>query len=460
MRTNKFKLFFLKYFNQQTSTHPTSPLKGLNAGAQMFNISPARLGNTSFVKQKGVALMMALFFTALISFLLFEISKETLYESISASQNIHELRAYYAAKAGEDLSLLRIKAYQMIKSQIQSAGEMAKPFEAKADIIWQFPFIWPPVLPEGAPLNAQNELKTALTETFFKKVSYAPLIEDMGGLIDINNLDSPSKALVDSTKELLLEMYRKEIQANEDFSRKYNIDDIIIVLNNIIDWMDEDQESLNGGAESSLYASRQQLNMPPNQHFKTLSELMLVEGMNAELFRIIEASITTLGNPGININAAEKDILMSLDPRMTSEIVDELIRRRLDLAEHGPFNEALLKDLIEEKLGDFAEFNPSKIPILYSAIANFKIESVGISGKINKTIVSHVYDQTELLESMVSGLKKTYDEKNPKPESQPTDGQTPPPGSAGQSATPEAAKKTQPRVIPSGPPPVVYRKVM
>lgn len=405
--------------------------------------------------------MMALFFTALISFLLFEISKETLYESISASQNIHELRAYYAAKAGEDISLLRIKAYQMIKSQIQSAGEMAKPFEAKANIIWEFPFMWPPILPDGAPLNAQNELKTTLSETFFKKVSYAPIIMDMGSLIDINNLDSPSKALADSTKELLLEMYRKEIQFNEDFSRKYNIDDITILLNNITDWMDEDQESLNGGAESSLYASRQLLNMPPNQHFKTLSELMLVEGMNEELFKVIEGSITTLGNPGININAAEKEVLMTLDPRMTDEIVDELIRRRQDLLDHGPFNESLFRDLIQEKLGDYSNFNPSKIPILYTAVANFKIESVGFSGKISKTVISHVYDQTELLETMVTGLKKEYEDQNqgtnPQNETQNPDPNQDP----NQNPNQGGATQNQPaRVIPNGPPPVVYRKVI
>jgi general secretion pathway protein K len=411
-------------------------------------------------RQKGVALMMALFFTALISFLLFEISKETLYESISASQNIHELRAYYAAKAGEDVSLLRIKAYQMIKSQIQSAGEMAKPFEAKANIIWEFPFMWPPILPDGAPLNAQNELKTTLSETFFKKVSYAPIIMDMGGLIDINNLDSPSKALADSTKELLLEMYRKEIQFNEDFSRKYNIDDITILLNNITDWMDEDQESLNGGAESSIYATRQLLNMPPNQHFKTLSELMLVEGMNEDLFKIIEGSITTLGNPGININAAEKEVLLTLDPRMTDEIVDELISRRQNLLDHGPFNESLFRDLIQEKLGDYGNFNPSKIPILYTAVANFKIESVGFSGKISKTVISHVYDQTELLETMVAGLKKKFEDQNQNNNSQNEPENPNQDPNQNPTQGPGATQNQPARVIPSGPPPVVYRKVI
>jgi type II secretory pathway component PulK len=403
--------------------------------------------------EKGVALMMALFFTTVISFLLFEISKETLYEAISASQRIHELRAYYAAKAGEDVSLLRIKAFQMIKSQIDSAGDMGKPFADKANIIWEFPFVWPPVLPDGSPLNAQNELKTTLTETFFKKVSYAPLIQDMGGLIDINNLDSPSKALAESTKKLILELYRKKIEADDNFSKEYNIDEVTIVINNMIDWIDEDQESLNGGGESAIYTSRQLLNIPPNQHFKVLSEILLVEGMNQELFSVIEKSITTLGNPGINVNAAEKEVLMSLDPRMNDDTVNELIRRRQDI-EHGPFNESLLQELIQEKLGDFSSFNPSKIPILYTAVANFRIESIGTSGKITKTLISHVYDQTELLENMVAGLKKEYDEKNPNPNAPANQNQTNPNSTTSTTTTKKAA-----RVIPPGPPPVVYRKV-
>lgn len=412
--------------------------------------------------QKGVALMMALFFVALISFLLFEISKETLYESISASQGIHELRAYYAAKAGEDISLLRIKAFQNIQVQIESAGDAAKPFAEKANIIWSFPFVWPPILPDGAPLNAQNELKTTLTETFFKKVSYAPIIQDMGSQIDINNLDSPSKALADSTKALILEMYQKKINLDQTFARKYGITDIQEMVNNMIDWIDEDQESLNGGAEAGIYGDRQVLNIPPNQHFKVLSELLLVKGMNQELFDVIGSSITTLGNPGINVNAAEKEVLLSLDPRMNEDIVKELIRRRDD-PEHGPYNESLFKEFIEEKLGDFSSFNPSKIPILYTAIANFKIESVGSSGKITKTLISHVYDQTELLESMVTGLKKKYEEQNPTPGQQPTPGdqtggQKGQPGSTTGGNTDNQTKKKA-RVIPNGPPPVVYRKV-
>ncbi len=411
--------------------------------------------------ERGVALMIALFFTALISFLLFEISKETLYESISASQNIHELRAYYAAKAGEDVSLLRIKAFLTIKSQIESAGEVAKPFADKANIIWEFPFMWPPILPEDAPLNAKSELQTTLKETLFKKATYAPLIIDLGGLIDINNLDSPSKTLADSTKNLILEIYRKRIEEDNNFSRIYNIDEIETVVNNMIDWVDEDQDAINGGSESAIYASRQLRNIPPNQHFKVINELMLVEGMNEDLFKVIETSITTLGNPGINVNSAEKDVLMSLDLQMNDETADEIIKRRQD-PDHGPFNEALFKELIEEKLGSFSDFNSSKIPILYSAIANFKIESIGISGKITKTIISHVYDQTELLEAMVSGLEKAYEEQYPTSGSavSPENGQQNQVGTTGVTQQPSEEKKKPARVIPSGPPPVMYRKVI
>jgi hypothetical protein len=177
---------------------------------------------------------------------------------------------------------------------------------------------------------------------------------------------------------------------------------------------------------------------------------MLVEGMNPTIFSVMETAITTLGNPGINVNTAEKDVLMSLDPRMTDEIIAELIKRRQDI-EHGPFNEALFKELIQDQLGDYADFNPSKIPILYSAVANFKIESIGTSGKISKTMISHVYDQTELLEMMVTGLKKAYEEQNPNPNDQPTPDTTTPP---------DAETKKPARTIPRGPPPVVYRKVI
>ncbi|MCO5113883.1 MAG: type II secretion system protein GspK [Bdellovibrionaceae bacterium] len=406
--------------------------------------------------QKGVAIMMAVFFVALMSFVLFEISKETLYVSIVSSQDVHELKAYYAAKAGLDVSLLRVKAYQQVRNQMDQLGDAAAGYAQKVDILWQFPFVWPPVLPDEAGMVAQSQLNDALAETFLKKVQYAPMIEDMGAKININNLASPSEALAQATKTQLLEVFRRKINEDEEFSSQYVINEIEEMIDHLTDWMDAGNESLRGGDESSYYSSLGEKNLPPNLFFKTKEEMMLVQGMKEDIYQVLEANVTIMGNPGVNINQAEEEVLLSLDPNMTPEIVKELIKRRQD-PEHGPFNESLFKGFVESYLGTYASFNPNKIPIVYSAVANFKIESTGNSGRISKTIEAYVFDQNALLNDTVAQLKeKEEKEQGGAPQSGTgNDPQTP----GSNPTTGGAATQKTPRNIPKGPPTVVFMKV-
>ncbi len=51
----------------------------------------------------------------------------------------------------------------------------------------------------------------------------------------------------------------------------------------IVDWRDEDEEMLEGGAESSYYLLRQSAHVAKNAPFETVKELMLVAGMDAAL---------------------------------------------------------------------------------------------------------------------------------------------------------------------------------
>lgn len=407
--------------------------------------------------QKGVAIMMAVFFVALMSFVLFEISKETLYVSIVSSQDIHELKAYYAAKAGLEVSLLRIKAYQQVRSQLEQMGEAAANYTQRADILWQFPFVWPPVLPEEAGMVAQTQLTDALADTFLKKVQYAPLIEDMGAKININNLASPSKAVAEATKLQILEIFRRKLDEDRSLSDKYVINEIEDVLNHLTDWMDGDNESLKGGDESSYYSSLGERNLPPNLFFKTKEEMILVEGMTQEIYEILDANVTVMGNPAVNINQAESSVLLSLDPNMTPEIVEELIRRRQD-PDHGPYNEELFKAFVEEHFGSYAGFNPQKVPLAYSAVANFKIESTGSSGRISKTIEAYVFDQNALLDDMVESLKKKEEEEQGSNSSYNQAANENPNSAPGGNPAAQNKNKTS-RPLPKGPPNIVFMKV-
>ena len=59
--------------------------------------------------QKGVALMIAIFTVVIVLYLAMEILYETNIEYAVNAQAVHKVKAYYAAKSGYELSLLRIK---------------------------------------------------------------------------------------------------------------------------------------------------------------------------------------------------------------------------------------------------------------------------------------------------------------------------------------------------------------
>jgi general secretion pathway protein K len=68
--------------------------------------------------QKGIALILAMFTIVIVSYLATEIAYETNVEYLVNAAAVQHVKAYYAARAGIELSLLRIKIYNQVTSQI------------------------------------------------------------------------------------------------------------------------------------------------------------------------------------------------------------------------------------------------------------------------------------------------------------------------------------------------------
>ena len=90
--------------------------------------------------QKGVALIISLFAMMLMTFIALEVSYDTSVDYIVAAQQVNRIRAYYAAKAAVEVSLLRIQFY---KQAMGNFDEALGPQKAMLDLIWSFPFAWP-----------------------------------------------------------------------------------------------------------------------------------------------------------------------------------------------------------------------------------------------------------------------------------------------------------------------------
>ncbi len=384
---------------------------------------------------RGVALLMVLFFFMFMTFLAISVSYETIVEYRVASQQVSRLKAYYAAKSGVEISLLRLLVY---KKALAAVGNQID--KSLLEPIWSFPLAWPPsaFLPDGLDLVNQRLIKDAEKESSMDS-SYVTDISLEGALIDINDLGSSSKALQEATKKQLFNIFNMEVQNNEEFADKYEDFDFEKLINNMVDWMDADNQSLNGGSEKNEYYDIEEIDftsfnndfLPPNTPFKTLDELHMVATMEDNFFELLQNRITIFGNKGIQVNHTSQEVLLSLDPEMTPEIVTQILARREDPLAGGPFkDEDDFVNFIANADGseiDPEDFNKRAIPLLFDDIFNFRVTSTGQFAQSTREIVAIVYDFEATKERLITLLEK--EDKKDKNEDQSS-----PPSAGGKSA--------------------------
>ncbi len=105
----------------------------------------------------------------------------------------------------------------------------------------------------------------------------------------------------------------------------------------VIDWIDPDQDvCCASGAEDDVYTARNPPHRAANRYLTSASELMAVEGLDAETYDALEPFITALP-PGwcgaaditpININTAKDQVLLALDANVTTGNVDQWMAER------------------------------------------------------------------------------------------------------------------------------------
>nr|HMN67690.1 hypothetical protein [Bdellovibrionales bacterium] len=100
--------------------------------------------------QKGVAMLIAMFAFTLLSFIAIEVAYDTSVDQVVSSQQVNRVRAYYAAKAGVEISLLRVMLY---KQAIAAFGDTLGANKSLLDPIWAFPFAWPPAIGEDTKMT-------------------------------------------------------------------------------------------------------------------------------------------------------------------------------------------------------------------------------------------------------------------------------------------------------------------
>ncbi len=388
--------------------------------------------------------MVALFAMTLMIFLSVEISFDTNVEYIMAAQQVNRLKAYHAAKAGVEVSLLRIKLYQTIMSTL---GGSLGANKSMIDPVWNLPFSWPPILPDQASSVDVDKVNSVVADSYME-ASYVAQITPESGRLNINNLGSSFKELSESTKLQVMRFFESEVESNEAFARLYAGYNFEELVNNIADWIDEDSTSVNGGSESSLYPDLPAEFYPPNTSLKSMEELHMVSGMNDDFFRVLSDRITIYGVEGININYAPPEVLRSLHPSMTDDAIKAVLERRDDPENGGFFSNAQDFFQVLRPYGvDIKAIEDSKVNLLFGIEFNFRIQSTGLFGKTRHTITVVTYDYENISTSVAKLIEKEQSEKADTPPGQPQPPAAPqnPPPADGQEK--EGDKKSEEQKI-------------
>ncbi len=392
--------------------------------------------------EKGVALLLAMFTVVLITYIVTEILYDSSVEYIVNANAVNRVKAYYAAKSGYQLSLLRIKLYKKVQSQFGS--QLPEGQKKLLDMIWQMPFSWPPIIPEEAGGVDKDMVQDKVKEAALDS-NYSATITDEGSKIDVNDLGSPSKGLREITKKLLMQIFENQMKNDEDWARQNERLEFEKAVNNIADWVDGDLVGNTGSDERSNFGEiKSEKPYPPNRAFRTVEELRMVPGVNEEIFRMLKERVTVYGTRSINPNFASAELLKALDPSITQEVVSKILKRRDD-PDKGPFkDENDFWSTVNGEGGNVSEETQKAIPLIFNQVTNFRIKSIGEYSNTTREIEAVVFDFSTVGFSIASRLQNEANQAigaTPSNPSEKKDKNT-------------TTKNNEP--LPKGPPRVVY----
>ncbi len=148
-------------------------------------------------------------------------------------------------------------------------------------------------------------------------------VTDLGGRLQVN-------ALADRTKETYRQVWlRLLLSGRFKVGGEAEAEALVDALG---DWVDQDDEERERGAEESFYRTRVPPHSCRNNSVTDIEELLLVKGMTPELLygddqHIALASvITVMGDDGVvNLNTAPAPVLEALSPGMNKKLAQLLI---------------------------------------------------------------------------------------------------------------------------------------
>jgi len=240
--------------------------------------------------ERGIALLLTLLVLTILVALILEFDAEARREYRDAAAFRDNFKATVLARAS-------VQAARGVLQQDLQKDKQANQFFDSLTDIWALP-ITNYTLGDGL-LNAK--------------------IEDELGKLNLNDLAVAGDDTAKAKKVQQVKRFFELLQINPD------------LVDNIVDWVDKDEDQQPAGAESLYYQTLRPPYKAANAPLETLLELRLIKGMTPEIIEKLSKVVTVYPREGgrpVNINTADTLVIQSLDNRITQGIATAIITGR------------------------------------------------------------------------------------------------------------------------------------
>ncbi len=360
-----------------------------------------RAQRSNLMDSSGAALLTVLVAMMIISIMLFEFQYAAMVERKLAYNDLNQLQAYYLAKSGVRIGLLRITLFGKAKRSPEIKN-LAKnfPLDPYLDSIWNLPL--PAFPPTGETVKKlegtdKDSAEKALKVTKVTDGQSTHVITTEASKINLNFLEVPAaqrgrrfsfsdqpKTLYEYVGKLLINLMDNFLKESDNPNEEYpNLKPEEVVLN-IMDWISPGSDRVNGGSKDSYYEQQDPPYKAKRGRFYTLDELRLVQGIDEHLFSKMKPYLTVFSYDGkININTATSTVLRALYLDFTDDDIKRIQEEKERLGGSwanekqfvdfvtGPLNRNGFKNLYD---------NEKEYPFTVNS-QSFLVESLGMVNK-------------------------------------------------------------------------------
>ena len=172
---------------------------------------------------------------------------------------------------------------------------------------------------------------SSLSESLFESGMFHVEIKDLSGKIQINELVKQDNTYNEDQKEILMRLLNSGLFELEE-------EEAEDIIDNIKDWIDRDDEPTRFGSENSYYQTLDNPYSCRNDKLRSIYEMTQIRGVTKELFfgtdetPALKDFLTVYGDGTgkININTADRNIIMVLADDLDEEMIDEIMQYRND----------------------------------------------------------------------------------------------------------------------------------